>query len=113
MSDKKSKKKEKLSEEENELIKFLNDYLEKNGSPFRTKSIILIEKDVPNSSGAAFNKLDSGHINVESFQVFPGSDLNLTHTMSVCNPLTKPHCQHGQAVCIINYGSAPYWECPD
>lgn len=113
MPDKKNKKSEKLSAEENDLIKYLNDYLESNGSTFRTKSIILFEKNIQAPSKSAGTKSTAVNLDAESFKVFPEAYLNLAHAMSVCNPLTKPHCQNGQAICVINYGSSPYWECPD
>lgn len=113
MSTKKNKKNENLSDEENILIRYLNDYLEKNGTTFRAKSIILVEKEAPASSGSTHTESKTEHNDTEAFKVFTGTELNLELMMSVCNLATKPHCKNGEAFCVANSNSAPFWKCPD
>lgn len=113
MSDKKNKKEKNLLQEENILIRYLNDYLEKNGSSFRAKTIILFEQDTPASSISTHSGSKPRHNDAESFKVFTGTELNLELMASVCNSATKPHCRNGEAFCVANSNSAPYWDCPD
>ena len=87
------------------LIDLVNKLLRDSSSPFIVESITLAPTSTEEESSSEI-KIE-GEKNMES----PMANEVNARFLALCDPSSRPDCGDRRAVCIVNHGGRPYWEC--